>query len=78
MGLTDVRLRTPDGETLAIHAWPLAPGGVARGVVVLVHGIGEHAGRYDAVAKRLNDWGFAVRGYDHFGHGRSGVSAPQI
>lgn len=43
-----------------------------RGVVLLVHGLGEHAGRYDHVARRLNDWGFAVRGYDQHGHGESG------
>jgi alpha-beta hydrolase superfamily lysophospholipase len=40
--------------------------------VLLVHGLGEHAGRYDHVAERLNQWGFAVRGYDQYGHGNSG------
>ena len=64
-------LRTPDGETLALHEWPLAVDRHARAVVVLVHGIGEHAGRYAHVAKRLNDWGFAVRAADHYGHGGS-------
>lgn len=64
-------LRTPDGETLALHDWPLAPGRAARAVVVPVHGIGEHAGRYRHVAARLNDWGFAVRAADHYGHGTS-------
>ena len=39
--------------------------------MVLVHGLGEHAGRYGAVAEQLNTWGFAVRGYDHYGHGES-------
>src|SRR5205814_5483673 len=42
-----------------------------RGVVVIVHGLGEHAGRYDTLARRLNSWGFAVRGYDQYGHGES-------
>jgi len=41
-------------------------------VVVLVHGLGEHGGRYAHVAARLNSWGFAVRGYDQYGHGESG------
>jgi alpha-beta hydrolase superfamily lysophospholipase len=63
-------LRTPDGETLALHDWPVA-GGLAKAVVVLVHGIGEHAGRYRHVAERLNTWGFAVRAADHYGHGAS-------
>jgi len=63
-------LRTPDGETLALHDWP-ADGAPARGVVLLVHGIGEHAGRYRHVAARLNGWGFAVQAADHYGHGAS-------
>jgi alpha-beta hydrolase superfamily lysophospholipase len=64
-------LRTPDGETLALHEWPLPSDSPAKAVVVLVHGIGEHAGRYRHVAERLNDGGFAVRAADHYGHGAS-------
>lgn len=60
-----------DGENIAIQDWPLAYGRHLRGVVLLVHGLAEHAGRYDHVARRLNDWGFAVRGYDQYGHGES-------
>jgi alpha-beta hydrolase superfamily lysophospholipase len=61
-----------DGDNVVIQDWPLDSGVALRGVVILVHGLGEHAGRYDHVAKRLNDWGFAVRGYDQCGHGESG------
>ena len=60
-----------DGDNLAMQDWPLPDGVALRGVVVLAHGLGEHAGRYDHVASRLNSWGFAVRGYDHYGHGES-------
>lgn len=60
-----------DGENLAAYRWPLAEGKPGRGTVLLVHGLGEHAGRYHHVAERLNGWGFAVRAYDHYGHGRS-------
>lgn len=59
-----------DGENLAVQDWPL-PAQARRGAVLLVHGLGEHAGRYEALAQRLNAWGFAVRGYDHYGHGDS-------
>lgn len=61
-----------DGDNLAIQDWPLDPAARLRGVVLLVHGLGEHAGRYDELARRLNSWGFAVRGYDQYGHGESG------
>lgn len=61
-----------DGDNLAIQDWPLEPSAPLRGVVLLVHGLGEHAGRYDELAQRLNSWGYAVRGYDQYGHGESG------
>lgn len=41
------------------------------GVVVLVHGVHEHSGRYRHVAERLNAAGYAVYALDHPGHGRS-------
>jgi lysophospholipase len=40
-------------------------------VIVLVHGVGEHSGRYDHVVTRLVDAGYAVHALDHRGHGRS-------
>ena len=61
-----------DGDNIVIQDWPLASDARLRGVIVLVHGLGEHAGRYEHVAKKLNDWGYAVRGYDQCGHGESG------
>lgn len=61
-----------DGDNLAVQDWPLDPGTRLRGVVLLVHGLGEHAGRYEDLARWLNARGFAVRGYDHYGHGDSG------
>jgi alpha-beta hydrolase superfamily lysophospholipase len=73
--MTDSTLSTfvaLDGDNLAVQDWPLASQQVLRGVVLLVHGLGEHAGRYDRLAGQLNDWGFAVRGYDQYGHGESG------
>lgn len=71
---TDTTLSTfvaADGDNVAIQDWPLEQGSTLRGVVLLVHGLGEHAGRYDHVARLLNDWGFAVRGFDQYGHGES-------
>jgi alpha-beta hydrolase superfamily lysophospholipase len=66
-------LSTPDGEILALREWPMSGpiGNGARGVVQLVHGLGEHAGRYQALAQRLQQWGFAVCAHDHHGHGES-------
>lgn len=41
-------------------------------VVILVHGINEHQGRYDHVVERLNDERIAVYRFDNRGHGNSG------
>jgi alpha-beta hydrolase superfamily lysophospholipase len=60
---------TDDGLVLHLRTWPADQ--PRRGVAVLVHGHGEHADRYDHVARRLNALGFTVVGYDHRGHGRS-------
>jgi len=61
-----------DGDNIVVQDWPLETQEALRAVVIMVHGLGEHAGRYDHVARRLNDWGFAVRSYDQYGHGESG------
>lgn len=50
-------------------------------VMCIIHGIGEHAGRYDRMASFLNESHIAVVGMDHRGHGRSegvrGHTAPR-
>lgn len=54
--------------TVVVHSWGHeAPGWVA----VLVHGYGEHLGRYQHVAEHLAQDGAIVVGPDHEGHGRS-------
>jgi alpha-beta hydrolase superfamily lysophospholipase len=62
-------LRAPDGVRLHTLSWPVdAP----RAVVLVSHGLGEHAGRYAALARDLGARGFAVHALDHRGHGLSG------
>jgi alpha-beta hydrolase superfamily lysophospholipase len=43
-----------------------------RGVVILAHGYGEHARRYDHVAQRFAAAGLVTYALDHRGHGRTG------
>ena len=62
---------TRDGLALVTRHWPLAGARPAPGVAVLVHGLGEHIGRYEHVAQHLNRHGWAVVGFDHRGHGHS-------
>ena len=58
------------GVAITTYEWPVAE---ARAVVQLVHGLGEHARRYDHVAAALNRAGIAVYAEDHRGHGQTGV-----
>jgi len=39
--------------------------------LILVHGLGEHIGRYQHVAEYFNEHQYSVIGYDHIGHGKS-------
>ncbi len=58
-----------DGTALHWHRWPRAG---AHGRVLIVHGLGEHAGRYAHVAAHLNAAGYDVLAFDQRGHGLSG------
>lgn len=58
------------GETLFTQSWTPASVKV-KGLVVLLHGLNEHSGRYNDFAKQLNANGFKVFGMDWIGHGGS-------
>lgn len=59
------------GAGARLHVTHWLPAGRPRAVVLLAHGYAEHAGRYEHVAKRLTDAGYALYAIDHWGHGRS-------
>ncbi len=61
-----------DGTQIAAYRWdPAGQPRAPRGAVQLTHGMGEHALRYEHVARALNDAGFVVYAQDHRGHGAS-------
>lgn len=47
------------------------PEGDKQAVIVLIHGLGEHSGRYQNVVDALAPQGYAIYSFDHRGHGRS-------
>src|SRR5665647_531066 len=65
----------PDVD-LFVQSWQ--PAGAIRGAVAIVHGIGEHSGRYSYLVERLAERGFAVAALDNRGHGRSGGTPGHI
>lgn len=56
-------------ESRRIRALAWNPCGPCKGIVHILHGMAEHAGRYDAFARYLSSAGFAVVAHDHIGHG---------
>jgi len=66
-----VTLRTADGLSLEVRRWQedTVP---HRWTFVIVHGLGEHSGRYQHLAARFTPLGATVYAMDQRGHGRSG------
>lgn len=64
------------GVRIVYDVW--TPDVEPRGVVVLSHGLGEHARRYDHVAQRFGQAGLVTYALDHRGHGRSGGKRVQV
>ncbi len=59
-------IQASDGHRIPLLAWvPAAP----HAVVQIAHGMGEHAGRYDRLARQLAEHGYAVYANHHRGHG---------
>jgi len=59
-----------DGITFYMQGWE--PEGRPKALLALMHGLGEHTGRYAHVGKVMADEGYALIGFDLRGHGKSG------
>lgn len=59
-----------DGLEMFAQSWE--PEESSKAVVCLVHGLGEHSGRYAHVGRAFSNAGFALTGFDLRGHGKSG------
>jgi alpha-beta hydrolase superfamily lysophospholipase len=66
----EANLKSKDGIDLFVRGWE--PDAKPKAVIALVHGHGEHVGRYQHVAKAMTDAGYVFAGFDLRGHGRSG------
>ncbi|MGZ9164479.1 MAG: alpha/beta hydrolase [Anaerolineales bacterium] len=59
-----------DGIMFFVQGWE--PDTDPKALIALVHGLGEHTGRYAHVGKVMTDAGYAMVGFDLRGHGKSG------
>lgn len=65
--------KTHDGIELYLQAWmPNSP----KAALLLVHGLGEHSGRYSHLAGKLVEAGISVFTFDGRGHGKSAKGSP--
>jgi len=60
---------SPDGGAQLVRDWD--PSGPINGDIVVVHGLGEHSGRYARTGSVLAEAGYRVRGFDLLGFGAS-------
>ncbi len=67
-----------DGSAVFVYRWLPSQGTIPRGVVQIVHGMAEHAGRYEQFAQSLAQEGFLVYAADHRGHGRTAATAEDL
>ncbi len=67
---TEFDWKAKDGLNIYAQAWE--PESAPKAVICLVHGLGEHSGRYVHVAETLNQGGYAVMASDLRGHGKTG------
>ncbi|SCX04464.1 alpha/beta fold hydrolase [Agrobacterium rosae] len=63
------RLASPSGSSIAYRHEPAH--GQSKGVLMICHGLVEHAGRYRRFADVMAQQGFEVYAHDHRGHGRT-------
>lgn len=72
MALHEVPFASANGRD-EIQAWIHVPAAAPRGVVQIIHGLGEHSRRYIHLITALLDAGFVVAADDHAGHGRTAM-----
>lgn len=67
----ETKFQGQDGIDFYVRGWE-PDGGTPKALIALVHGLGEHTGRYVHVGQAMTDAGYALAGFDLRGHGRSG------
>jgi alpha-beta hydrolase superfamily lysophospholipase len=71
-------LKADDGANINMYKWEQEDSTRAKGVVQIVHGMVEHAGRYEYFAKALTERGYIVYANDHRGHGKTAENKEEL
>jgi alpha-beta hydrolase superfamily lysophospholipase len=67
----ETKMAGQDGTAFYVQGWE-PDAGKPKALVALIHGLGEHTGRYPHVEQALTEAGYALAGFDLRGHGKSG------
>ncbi|MEQ8766871.1 MAG: alpha/beta hydrolase [Planctomycetota bacterium] len=67
--MREITATLPSGRLIRGSEW--VPRGEPSAAVVIVHGIGEHVGRYERLTSAWSARGWCSVGFDHLGHGRT-------
>ena len=65
-------------HTLHHTLFPPAANTTPHGTLLIIHGMAEHSGRYEAFARYLSERGYAVLTYDQLGHGKTARNADDL
>ncbi len=71
MAYEEFKWRCRDGTSMFACEWSPEARSEAKAVIGIIHGMGEHTGRYAHVAQRFIDEGYIVMMFDQRGHGRT-------
>jgi len=63
------RLQAPDGHQILVREWKSRDHNNPQATIQILHGLGEHSGRYERFARACTAAGFVVIAHDHRGHG---------
>ena len=69
MNHAEGNFKTPNGTNIYYQNWQ--PEGEPKAILLIVHGLAEHCGRYMNIVNHFIPLGYAVYGLDHVGHGKS-------
>lgn len=70
MKTEEFRIDAFDNTQLYVRCW--CPDNFGKGIIILIHGLGEHINRYNQWAERFVNSGWTIVGFDLRGHGFSG------
>ncbi len=71
MSFSTSTYKTRDKEKIFYYKWKANNKLPSKGVIQISHGVGEHAGRYQSIAKALQNEGYDIYANDHRIHGKS-------